>query len=229
MIRDFGEIKSIDNLKYIDSGAYAKVYLYDINTVIKIYLMKRNYQYLLNFHDYDYLSHLKKLEELNNSILVTPDDIFVDRNGLVRAYTMELQNGIKLNNDIGNVKIECFINKLENFYKELENIDYLLLNDASPHNLILGENLKIIDLDYSIFASNSKKENIKRLNYSILKSILNTSLFCQNEITKKMMYLMSVSDIPLIEILIDYIDFVEKNYCIVKYVKDLRIKYDNKL
>lgn len=56
-----------------------------------------------------------------------------------------------MDSNIGDIDINTITNILNKFYQELVKIDDLFLYDATRTNLILGSELKIIDLDLARF------------------------------------------------------------------------------
>lgn len=140
-----------------------------------------------------------------------------------------------MDSNIGDIDINTITNILNKFYQELVKIDDLFLYDATRTNLILGSELKIIDLDLARFEKNLdvKRKNLQRLNKSIFKAIIRNS-FCiySSEIddkSKEIVDSIIEGEDSLPNLLGEYIEYINRQYFEVKYVKDLRLPYVQKV
>lgn len=233
-VKKYSELENIDNLKPLGRGTYGKAFLYDENTALKIFYLNNTYQKLLKFHRFAFIEHLKRLSEFQSDILLPPIDIYTDKTIFAKAYTSRYYKGKKLSEDIDEIELDYLMPILYMFYDELSKISNLLLNDANPSNLILGDELKLFDLDYSYFVDQKDmdivKENIKRLNYNIFRSLVKKKDFEHGIIDKEIELIVSyiqTGDIELYKLLEEYIDILNKKGYQIKYVKDLRIPYSN--
>ena len=174
VIRDASELEKIDldSLSYVNAGYYGSVYKYG-DKALKVFHSKDYIDMLENEHHQHFLDFLVKLED-KSPILVCPNEIFKNSQGNVVGYITDFSEGVRLDSNIGYIDINIIMNILNKFYQELVKIDDLVLYDATRTNLILGSELKIIDLDLAQFEKNLyvKRKNLQRLNKSIFIAII---------------------------------------------------------
>lgn len=229
-------IDKIDQSKIyqiIGNGTYAKVYKYKSDLVLKKYVNEVAYEYLIRFHNYEFLKHLERLSTYSSPILVCPKDIFINKHEKVDAYTMDFCNGTYLSEDLSEFNIEKMMKIIKEFYDELMLIDDLLLNDPNPKNLIINEHLNILDLDYTTFLYSKvdlKSQNIRTLNYHIFRSLVKRKYFLEGIEDVKIIEILGKVDeeIRLDEILEEYIEYLNKYFKKVDKVEDLRCSYVKK-
>ena len=172
--------------------------------------------------------------EDKSPILVCPHEIFKNGEENVVGYITNFLEGVRLDSNIGYIDINIIMNILNKFYQELVKIDDLVLYDATRTNLILGSELKIIDLDLAQFEKKYvKRKNLQRLNKSIFKAIIRNS-FCiySSEIddkSKEIVDSIIEGEDSLPNLLGEYIEYINRQYFEVKYVKDLRLPYVQKV
>lgn len=173
--------------------------------------------------------------EDKSPILVCPHEIFKNGEENVVGYITNFLEGVRLDSNIGDIDINTITNILNKFYQELVKIDDLFLYDATRTNLILGSELKIIDLDLARFEKNLdvKRKNLQRLNKSIFKAIIRNS-FCIyssqiDDKSKEIVDSIIEGEDSLPNLLGEYIEYINRQYFEVKYVKDLRLPYVQKV
>ena len=235
IIRDITDLHDIDldSLKYIGGGNYGCVYKYG-DRVLKVYHDQEIMAKLEERHQESFFKFLKELDEKKIPILVCANEVFKNKENYVEGYISDYIEGIRLDSDFGEMDINVIMNILIDFYLELLKIDDLILYDAKEVNLILGSNLKIIDLDLAEFNKDLKFDvvgkNLQILNVSIFRAIIRQSVYRKiennlNEIVQEIIN----GKIPLPILLKEYIDYINKHYFEVKKVKDLRYPYAGRI
>ena len=168
------------------------------------------------------------------SLLVCANEVFKNKDNYVEGYITDYREGIRLDSDFGEMDINVIMNILIDFYLELLKIDDLILYDAKEVNLILGSDLKIIDLDLAMFNEDLEFDvlgkNLQILNVSIFRSLIRQSVYHKiesnlNEIVQEIIN----GKIPLPILLTEYINYINNHYIKVEKVKDLRYPYVGKL
>lgn len=231
-LKDKIDEKDIGN--FIGVGTYAKVYKYKKDEVLKRYRDDDIREYLEKFHNYEFLNYLEKLSKYSSSILVVPNDIFINEYEQVDSYSMDFCDGICLTEDLSEFDIEKLMKILKNFYDELMQIDNLLLNDTHPNNLIISDSLKIIDLDYSLCIKQNedvKNMNLEQLNYNIFRSLVRRKYILHGIIDENILNILSgikENSMRLDQLLEEYIEYINKHIRKVEKVKDLRCSYVSK-
>ena len=235
VIRDASELEKIDldSLSYVNAGYYGSVYKYG-DKALKVFHSKDYIDMLENEHHQHFLDFLLKLED-KSPILVCPHEIFKNGEENVVGYITNFLEGVRLDSNIGDIDINTITNILNKFYQELVKMDDLFLYDATRTNLILGSELKIIDLDLARFEKNLdvKRKNLQRLNKSIFKAIIRNS-FCIyssqiDDKSKEIADSIIEGEDSLPNLLGEYIEYINRQYFEVKYVKDLRLPYVQKV
>ena len=239
-VKDCCELEkfTLNSNNFIGSGLYGLVYKINDTQCLKIFRNEKVLYSLERKHPETFLEYLKMLSEEDSNILVLPKDIYIDKTGLVRAYTMDYQKGIELGSGIDNIDINVFMDVIKKFYRELMKIDDLVLHDASPHNLILNENesLRMIDLDLSKFETWMDSELVRIENYKIFNCAIFHSILGKFNVND----LLDANLFELVKVIIsgtyalpgllnEYIEYMNKHYFEMKKVKDLRYPYASRM
>ena len=239
-IKDCREIEkfTLNSNNFIGSGFYGLVYKINDKECLKVFRNEKSIYSLESKHPETFLEHLKMLSDKDANILVLPKDIYIDETGLVKAYTMDYQNGTVLNAGIDNIDINVFMDAIKEFYCELTKIYDLVLYDASPFNLIFNEkeSLKMIDLDLARFKTWMDSELVYLENYKIFNRAIFHSILGRFSVSDlldanlfELVKIIISGDYTLPGLLTEYIDYMNKHYFEVKKVKDLRYPYASRM
>lgn len=239
-VKDCRELEkfTLNSNNFIGSGLYGLVYKIDDIQCLKVFRNEKVLYSLERKHLETFLEYLKMLSEKDSNILVLPKDIYIDKTGLVKAYTMDYQNGTVLNAGIDNIDINVFMDAIREFYRELMKINDLVLHDGHPSNLILTDHgvLKMIDLDLSKFEPYMDSELIRLENYKIFnRAIFNSILgkFDVNDLLDANLFelvrVIASGTYALPGLLNEYVDYMNKHYFEMKKVKDLRYPYASRM
>lgn len=228
----------LNSNNFISSGFYGLVYKINDKECLKVFRNKKAIHSLKSEHPETFLEYLKMLSEKDANILVLPKDIYIDKTGLVRAYTMDYQKGIELSSGIDDIDIDVFMDAIKEFYCELTKIYDLVLYNASPYNLILNENksLKMINLDLARFKPWMDSELVCLENYKIFNRVIFRSILGRFSVSDlldanlfELVKIIISGDYTLPGLLTEYIDYINNHYFEVKKVKDLRYPYAGSL
>lgn len=234
IVRNVKELAKIalESKEPIDIGYYGNTYKIDENYVLKKFNSEELVLSLEKNHTESFLDYLNKLSDKESKILVTPEEVFKDDHGYVWAYISKYVNGKKLSSEIGEVDINSFVEALRDFYKELKQLDNLVLYNANETNLILGRDLKLTNLDLARFEryldyDDVLRENLQRLNVSIYRSVIGKSTYGRllDVNLREIVDAITRGEDSLPILLTEYIEYINRHYFEVKHVKDLRYPY----
>lgn len=239
-VKDCRELEkfTLNSNNFIGSGLYGLVYKINDTQCLKVFRNEKVLYSLQRKHPETFLEYLKMLSEKDISILALPKDIYIDKTGLVKAYTTDYQKGIELGSGIDNIDINVFMDALREFYRELMKIDDLVLHDGTPHNLILSENdsLKLMNLDLSRFEPYMDSESVRLENYKIFNCAIFHSIlgkFSVNDLLDANLFelvrVIISGTYALPGLLNEYIEYMNKHYFEMKKVKDLRYPYASRM
>ena len=239
-VKDCHELENfrLNSNNFIGSGLYGLFYKINDKECLKVFRNEKSIHSLESKHLETFLEYLKMLSEKDSNILVLPKDIYIDKTGLVKAYTMDYQNGTVLNAGIDNIDINVFMDAIREFYRELMKINDLVLHGGHTSNLILSDHgvLKMIDLDLSKFEPYMDSELIRLENYKIFnRAIFNSILgkFNVNDLLDANLFelvrVIASGTYALPGLLNEYIEYMNKHYFEMKKVKDLRYPYASRM
>lgn len=163
----------------IGSGSCARCYLFDDNTVYKVF-RKNGYAYeLLHNKDINIEDRFEYLSKVNNDTFYGPKTIVVDNSENVVGYLMDYASGKTLNKLKGNCNISELLTAYRYLVEEIKRLSehFVELKDVHERNILYDGRFKVVDLDKGILSNESYDEvlrrNIGKTTNCIINSIFN--------------------------------------------------------
>lgn len=211
--------------KYIGKGRCAFCFLMKNGKVLKVYYNSQCTRDLFCLHEYKMLDLFTFLNGFNNQTFYGPEDIFM--NEQVAAYTMEYADG-RLAKDLDT---NLTISELNNLFTVLEedvieaSERNLELKDIHQKNIIIGENIKIVDLDFCMMNRKPKTDRFVQFNYRKLIPVLTKALFKVSDNRDVLFYDRKLQNLFIQAIYQDYLAYYEFLEALMEHgetVHDLR-------
>ena len=196
--------EEIKKLK-IGEGSYSKCYLYDSNTIVKVFndFNRRGYNYNCNEES------LKLLEKLKTYTLCKPNGILYDKNNNLVAVLMDYIKGDTLKISLDKkIQLEAIFkdyNKVINDFKVLSQ-NRIRTYDICEQNIIYNNVFYIIDTyEYNVNTNYSKERCFNDSKRHFDRTLLKNILFQNNEEISKIQNICK-KDKELNKICNDYIN-----------------------
>lgn len=211
--------------KFIGKGRCAFCFLMKDGRVLKIYYNSSDTRNLYEYYNGNLIEIFTFLNSFNDEIFYGPVDIFLGDK--VFAYIMEYAegvNGAKLDLSMTIDEVE---GKFGIFSKDLvaaSRKDFLL-RDSRPKNIIIGKNIKLIDLDFCRKNSEHTIEKLIQFNFREFIPALTKAVFKVNGDRDVLFYDKNLQDLFIEVIYSDYLAFYELLAALKEYgetIGDLR-------
>ncbi len=189
------EVIEIEDIKVLLKGARCigkgktgKCFLLQDGSLFKIYRDTPNTAEL--FHQYDMLSHLNCLSQLNNEIYVGPIKIYTHKNQVI-GYAMRYipaKTLYKINKKVTLNEIREALNPLIDATFLISSEMKYTLVDMHGGNILYKEGFHVIDLDPGYFTENDDADkimcfNMKKILCTIIDGIVGSGRYIGEEIS----------------------------------------------
>lgn len=164
--------------KFIGAGYCAICFKTSDSQVLKIYYNSESTRKFYDYYHNDLNGLFTFLNSFNNDTFYGPVDIFL-KNDRVVGYLHECAEGKLIKNIDPSLEIDQFIYLFQMFESKMieATCKGLYLFDVHQKNVIIGENIKIVDLDFFRKNKKSTYSDLLQFNFRKIIPVLTKALF----------------------------------------------------
>lgn len=181
------QLNEISKLKYLNHGAYAKVYEYD-DLIVKMFY---------SVIESKYFKDGETFVEFESNLIHTPAILLLSEEGDVIGYVRKKIKGLTLqeivesaviNKDF-DISLDEILRLVEDFKIEIEKVSKkgILMYDVNYGNIVLGKKMHVIDTDSFYYCDLESKELYSTNCETVEESVID--FFCElnKELTKQIL------------------------------------------